>query len=78
MGKKFRLKNTGQLFLMANILMKFQNCNLIFVLDTHMDRWMDGRIDKPKATCPFNFFKLGGIKIDQTWFQLSFKDVHLN
>ena len=23
---------------------------------------MDARMDKPKAICPFNFFKVGGIK----------------
>ena len=35
--------------------MKFQNCILInFVTDA--------RTDKPKAICPFNFSKVGGIK----------------
>ena len=36
--------------------MKFQNCILInFVTDA--------RTDEPKAICPFNFPKVGGIKI---------------
>ena len=40
-------------------LMKFQNCILInFVTDARTD----GRTDKPKAICPFNFSKVGGIK----------------
>ena len=34
--------------------MKFKNPRLIFV-------WSDQRRDKPKAICPFNFFKDGGI-----------------
>ena len=39
--------------------MKFQNCILInFEL---MHRRTDGRTDKPKAICPFNFSKVGGI-----------------
>ena len=37
--------------------MKFQNCSLIFVRGAHTD----GRTDKPKAICPLNFFKVGGI-----------------
>ena len=37
--------------------MKFQNCSLInFVTDA--------RTDKPKAICPFNFSKVGGIKMN--------------
>ena len=39
--------------------MKFQDCILIgFVTDARTD----ARTDKPKAICPFNFFKVGGIK----------------
>ena len=37
--------------------MKFQNCILINFVS-------DGGTDKPKAICPFNFSKLGGIKND--------------
>ena len=37
--------------------MKFQNCNLFFVTDAQTE----GRTDKPKTICPFNFFKVGGI-----------------
>ena len=41
--------------------MKFQNCILMnFVTDT----WTD----KPKAICPFNFFRVGGI-IKVIWRQ---------
>ena len=39
--------------------MKFQNRDLIFVTEAQTDR----RKDKPKAICPFNFFKVGGIII---------------
>ena len=40
--------------------MEFQNCILInFVTDARTD----GRTDKPKANCPFNFSKVGGIEI---------------
>ena len=35
--------------------MKFQNCILNF---------LNGCTDKPKAICPFNFSKVGGIKMD--------------
>ena len=35
--------------------MKFQNCIINFV--------KDARTDKPEAICPFNFSKVGGIKI---------------
>ena len=38
--------------------MKFQNCILINFERTHGRT--DGRTDKPKAICPFNFPKLGG------------------
>ena len=37
--------------------MKFQNCNLIFC-NGHTNR----QTDKPKAICPFNVIKVGGIK----------------
>ena len=41
--------------------MKFQNCILInFVTDA--------RTDKPKAICPFNVSKVGGIKKNKTTF----------
>ena len=40
--------------------MKFQNCILInFVTDTRTDAHT--HTDKPKAICPFNFSKVGGI-----------------
>ena len=45
--------------------MKFQNCILInFVTDAQTDARTEaeGRTDKPKAICPFNFSKVGGIK----------------
>ena len=39
--------------------MKFQNCIFInFVTDARTE----GRTFKPKAICPFNFSKVGGIK----------------
>ena len=39
--------------------MKFKNCILIkFVTDTRTE----GCTDKPKAICPFNFSKVGGIR----------------
>ena len=34
--------NTGQLFFMTNLFMKFQNCNLIFVTDAQTDALTDG------------------------------------
>ena len=40
--------------------MKFQNCILINFV---MDAWRDAYTDEPKAICPFNFSKVGGIKI---------------
>ena len=44
--------------------MKFQNCILI---NFEMERCTNGRthahMDKPKAICPFNFSKVGGINI---------------
>ena len=40
--------------------MKFQNHILKLSL-TGGSR--DGQTDEPKAICPFNFFKVGGIKI---------------
>ena len=40
--------------------MKFQNCILInYVTDTRTDG--STHTDKPKAICPFNFSKVGGI-----------------
>ena len=48
----------GQLFLMTNLFMKFQNCNFIFVTDART--YIHTR---PKQNAPFNFFKVGGIKI---------------
>ena len=36
--------------------MKFQNPILNL-------EWTEGRTEKPKAICPFNFFKVGGIII---------------
>ena len=47
-------------FLMRNPYMKFQNCILINFEGTH--RRTDGRKEKPKAICPFNFSKVEGIK----------------
>ena len=41
-------------FLMTNLFMKLQNCNLIFV----MDEQTDGRRDKPKSICHFNLFEV--------------------
>ena len=41
--------------------MKFQNVTDERT-DTRTEGWTDGRTDKPKAICPFNFFKVGGIK----------------
>ena len=36
--------------------MTFQNCILIYFV-------VDARTDKPKAICPLNFSKVGGIKM---------------
>ena len=48
-----------QLFLMRNPYMKFQNYILInFVTDARTHTLTD----KPKAICPLNFSKVGGIK----------------
>ena len=55
--------------------MKFQNCILInFVTDTRMDGWMHTHThtDKPKAICPFNISKVGGIMITSVRFNLSY------
>ena len=50
-------------FLMRNPYMKFQNCILInFVTDPRTDE----QKDKPKAICPFNFCKVGGINRKMT------------
>ena len=35
----------GQLFLIANLFMKFHNCNYIFVTEAQTERWTD----KPKV-----------------------------
>ena len=54
-------KNTGHLFFMRNPYMKFQDTSIHRlkvkkkVVRTH------GHTDKPKAICPTNFFKVGGI-----------------
>ena len=41
--------------------MQFQSCILINFEQTYgpMDGPTDGRMDKPKAVCPFNFSKVG-------------------
>ena len=41
--------------------MKFQNCILINFEQTHGRQ--GGRTDKPKAICPSNFSKAGGMKM---------------
>ena len=43
--------------------MKFQNCILINFERTH------GWTDKPKAICPFNFSKVGGIIKEEMFFE---------
>ena len=48
--------------------MKFQN-PILNLLRT--EGWTDGRTDKSKAICPFNFFKVGGIKIMKFSIELS-------
>ena len=47
--------------------MKFQNPTILRSkvngrTHTHTDRQTDRHTDKPKAICPSNFFKVGGIK----------------
>ena len=43
--------------------MKFQNPSIHHSkVNTHTDRQTDTQTDKPKAICPSNFFKVGGIK----------------
>ena len=55
--------------------MKFQNCILINFERTYgrMDGRMEGRTDKPKAICPFNFSKVGGIKTDPSEIERTYK-----
>ena len=65
--------NTGQLyFLTRSPSMKFKNSRLIFVLT-------DRRTDKPKAICPFNFFKVSGITttLYERWCELRPIDVNV-
>ena len=42
--------------------MKFQNPSIHHSFNTQTDRQTDTQTDKPKAICPSNFFKVGGIK----------------
>ena len=50
--------------------MKFQNCILInFVTDGRTDGRTDAHTDKTKAICPFNFSKVGGIKVLEKFSQ---------
>ena len=70
-------KNMGQLFFfMRNTHMKFQNPSIHRSkvsgrTHTHTDR----HTDKPKAICPSNYFKVGGIKT--CFFCISTKNIHL-
>ena len=67
-GDNTDLKNTCHFFLMWIPYMKFLNCILInFVTDARTDRHTQGRTDKPKAIRPFNFSKVGGIKIGKIY-----------
>ena len=50
--------------------MKFQNCVLI-IFNRGTDGRTEGRTDKPKAICPFNFSKVGGITIKPKQLALS-------
>ena len=50
-------KNTGQLFFDEESIYEISKPYLKFVMDGRTD----ARMDKPKAICPFNFFKVGGI-----------------
>ena len=50
--------------------MKFQNPILNL-------QWMHARTDKPKAICPFNFFKVVGIMIFAANFWWCFKGLTL-
>ena len=59
----------GQLFLMTNLFIKFQNCNLIFVTDAQTDGRKDGQTQR---NMPFNFFKVGGI-VESKLIIISFK-----
>ena len=45
-GDNLDLKNMGQLFLMTNLFRKFQNCNLIFVMDAQRDGRKDGQAQR--------------------------------
>ena len=54
---------------MKKVHMKFQNPSIHrskvnTQTDRQTDRQTDTLTDKPKAICPSNFFKVGGIKID--------------
>ena len=51
-------KNTGQLFLMTNLFMKFQNCNLIFC-NGHTNGRKDGQA---QSNMPLQLFQSMGHK----------------
>ena len=52
------------IYAFLTILENYRNYILINLEGTHrgMHGRTDGRTDKPKAICPFNFSKIGGIK----------------
>ena len=37
--------------------------------------WTEGRMEKPKAICPLNFFKVGGIKTAQMVLSAELKGI---
>ena len=56
-------------FFMRNTHMKFQIPNIHHSkVNTHTHTHTDRQTDKPKAICPSNFFKVGGIKIRVNYF----------
>ena len=55
------LKNTGQSFFDAESIYEISKSYLKLVTDGRTE----ARTHKPKAICPFNFFKVGGHKTER-------------
>ena len=51
-----------QIFFDEESIYEISKLYLFEFFNGHMDGWTKGRTDKPKAICPFNFSKVGGIK----------------
>ena len=65
MGGNSEEKNMGLLFFMRNLYMKFQDSSFNDLKVTvGTKNGTHARKATPKAICPINFFKVGGIKTD--------------